>query len=197
MARTRADVAADVKRDAIVEVATRRFSEAGYDETSMTALAADAGVTVNTVYWYFDNKDGLLVAVAEHLRTRPTSRVPLETASFVDLLLAASNAFDEVGKIVTAVHARAQVSELVGAWHARYHEQAERALMTQASLHLERRGLAKLPDGSLRPLARLWVYALDGIITHGVPQAERRQLCEEMVAQLERTARDGAPRDSS
>ncbi|MEN0015934.1 MAG: helix-turn-helix domain-containing protein [Solirubrobacteraceae bacterium] len=193
MARTRADVATDVKREAILEVAMRRFSESGYDETSMTSVARDAGVTVNTVYWYFANKDALLVAVAEHLRTQPTGRVPSET-NFAELLLTASNAFDDVGKIVTAVHARAHVSELVGSWHADYHEGAERLLMAQANRHLESLGLSALTEPALRLLARLWVYALDGIITHGVPQDERRALCDEMVAQLERMARQASPR---
>lgn len=96
-----------------------------------------------------------------------------------------------VGKIVTAVQAHAQVSELVGSWHSRYHEQAERVPMTQATLHLERCALPGVPHESLRPLARLWVYALDGIITHGVRHAERRQLCHEMVTQLERMSREG------
>ncbi|MBO9532671.1 MAG: TetR/AcrR family transcriptional regulator [Solirubrobacteraceae bacterium] len=191
MARTRPDVAADVKRAAIVEIATRRFSEAGYEDTSMTSLAREAGVSVNTLYWYFENKDALLVAAAEQLRTRRPPGEVTESMSFVDRLVAASNSFDDVGRIVTAVHARMGISPTVGAWHAQYHLHAERILMKQASRHLESAGLPGLGEGALLRLARLWVYALDGIITHGLPQRDRRALCVEMVAQLELAAREG------
>ena len=39
----------EAKRDEIVQAAARLFTEAGFDATPMTQLAAAAGVTTNTV----------------------------------------------------------------------------------------------------------------------------------------------------
>jgi AcrR family transcriptional regulator len=50
-------------RAAILKAAHRRFLDAGYAATTMSAIAGDAGVSVETVYKAFANKAGLLKAV--------------------------------------------------------------------------------------------------------------------------------------
>ena len=39
------------------------FKEQGYEKTSMSSVAKAAGVAANTIYWYYANKDDLLIAV--------------------------------------------------------------------------------------------------------------------------------------
>jgi TetR/AcrR family transcriptional repressor of mexJK operon len=53
------------KRVAIVDAAREAFLETGYAETSMNRIAADAGVSIKTVYRHFDNKDELFSAVIQ------------------------------------------------------------------------------------------------------------------------------------
>jgi AcrR family transcriptional regulator len=49
-------------RDAIIEVARRKFGSRGYDATSLRSIATDANVDPALVIHYFGSKDGLFVA---------------------------------------------------------------------------------------------------------------------------------------
>ena len=60
----RREQAAQTRR-AIVAAASRLFLEHGYAGTTMTAIAAEAGVVVETVYRAFDGKVALFRAVVE------------------------------------------------------------------------------------------------------------------------------------
>lgn len=51
------------RRDHIVRIGAEHFSRDGYDRASMSAIAADAGVTRALVYHYFPGKESLLEAV--------------------------------------------------------------------------------------------------------------------------------------
>lgn len=53
------------KRRAIVEAAARAFLAAGYGPASMDAIAAEAGVSKQTVYSHFGAKDALFAAIVE------------------------------------------------------------------------------------------------------------------------------------
>jgi len=61
-------------REALEEAALRRFAVDGYDETSVDAIAADAGVSARTFFRYFATKDEVLDMGREErqagLRTR-------------------------------------------------------------------------------------------------------------------------------
>lgn len=50
-------------RDAIVEVAERRFLREGYHATTIAAIAEDAGVSVDLIYKSFGGKPGLIRAI--------------------------------------------------------------------------------------------------------------------------------------
>jgi AcrR family transcriptional regulator len=53
-------------RQRLLEVAIRRFAERGYRETSLSAIAREAGVTPAAVYAYAAGKEGLMRAAFEH-----------------------------------------------------------------------------------------------------------------------------------
>lgn len=53
------------KRALLVEAATHAFLEHGFAETSVNRIAADAGVSIKTLYRHFDNKDDLFSAVMQ------------------------------------------------------------------------------------------------------------------------------------
>jgi AcrR family transcriptional regulator len=77
-------------RKALVDVALRHFAERGYAATSLTAVAADAGIATSAVYHYFEGKEQLYEAVffavapqvwdqmAESVRDAPTMLAGIE-----------------------------------------------------------------------------------------------------------------------
>ncbi len=65
----------------IVSTAARSFGSAGYDATSIEAIAAEAGVAAGTVYNYFGTKHAILMAIV----TRDTEQALIAASSAVDL----------------------------------------------------------------------------------------------------------------
>jgi AcrR family transcriptional regulator len=53
------------KRTMIVDAALRAFLENGYAESSVNRIAAEAGVSIKTLYRHFENKDDLFSAVMQ------------------------------------------------------------------------------------------------------------------------------------
>jgi AcrR family transcriptional regulator len=51
-------------RQRILDAARKRFMRDGYEGATVRAIAADAGVDVAMVYYFFDNKEGLFTASA-------------------------------------------------------------------------------------------------------------------------------------
>ena len=54
-------------RDRICEVALEAIDEAGLESLSMRMLASALGVKASSLYYHFENKEGLLTGVAENL----------------------------------------------------------------------------------------------------------------------------------
>lgn len=65
--------AAEETRERILQAALARLSSSYYDDVTLDAIAADAGVTVQTVLRRFESKEGLVRAITE-------SRTPEVTA---------------------------------------------------------------------------------------------------------------------
>jgi AcrR family transcriptional regulator len=59
---------AAVTRSLILEVARRRFAEAGYAATAVRPIAEEAGVALQTLYTAFGSKQGLLLALVDTVR---------------------------------------------------------------------------------------------------------------------------------
>jgi TetR/AcrR family transcriptional regulator, mexJK operon transcriptional repressor len=58
---------AEVRVQVVLEVAKKRFLSAGYRETSLEAIARDAGVAKKTLYCHFGDKAGLFDAIVRKL----------------------------------------------------------------------------------------------------------------------------------
>jgi AcrR family transcriptional regulator len=52
-------------RDAILTAARRRFTEEGYERTTIRTVAADAGIDPSMVMRYYGSKDGLFSAAVD------------------------------------------------------------------------------------------------------------------------------------
>ena len=66
--------------DRIIEMAQRRFIKDGYGPTTISAVAEDAGVSVDTIYKSFGGKPGLIRAMAARALLG-SGRVPAEERS--------------------------------------------------------------------------------------------------------------------
>lgn len=62
-------------REALAEAALRRFAVDGYDETSVDAIAADAGVSARTFFRYFATKDEVLDMGREERQAELRARI--------------------------------------------------------------------------------------------------------------------------
>lgn len=63
--RTKAE--AQETRRAIMKAAMRQFSQQGWSATSLVDVAREAGVTRGAIYWHFENKAELLMALWQEL----------------------------------------------------------------------------------------------------------------------------------
>jgi AcrR family transcriptional regulator len=88
-------------RQLILETALRLFRERGYTETTMRAIAKEAGVAVGNAYYYFDSKEHLIQGFYD--RNQAAHRVAAEAA------LAASKDFAD--RLRGALHAGIDVNQ--------------------------------------------------------------------------------------
>lgn len=152
--------------------ATGLFTEAGYDDSSMAKVAAAAGVTPTTIYWYFADKDALLVAVLDHLLTEALEEAAAHLEDpWVDQVLWAVERLERYSKLVTVVHARTATSPTIDEWHEGFH-----ALMdTMLADALAKAGAAA---EDVEAMTRMSVFVVEGLLTHPLPPPDRRKIIE-------------------
>lgn len=77
------------KHKAIVKAATKLFLKHGYSKTSMDAIAEEAGVTKQTIYSHFVNKDGLFTEMvsAQCRKHTPDESILQDTEATVEELM--------------------------------------------------------------------------------------------------------------
>jgi AcrR family transcriptional regulator len=88
--RARAE-AVEATRDRIARAALTRFLADAYDDVTIASVAADAGVSHQTVLNHFDSKEGLFLAAADmfsgEIAENHERRRPPDAASAVALLI--------------------------------------------------------------------------------------------------------------
>lgn len=163
------------KRAELVDAARRLFIEDGYDATSMASLARAAGVAPNTIYWYFGDKDDLLVAVLDAVMADALA----EYATVIDRPIAEQmlwtvRQLQQLQRLVTTVHARIGRSETLNAWHDAFHATTEGLL--RASIE------HAVPADALDAEVRIAVFAVEGLLTHAMSAPEQRAICAQLAA---------------
>jgi len=89
----------NIKRQSIIEGATRMFLQYGFNASNMDKIAQEAPVSKATLYKYFDSKDALLLAVIENLSDHLFQAVDaalIETESIENTLKKIATAFVEL-----------------------------------------------------------------------------------------------------
>jgi AcrR family transcriptional regulator len=176
MARIKREQDRDEKRDEIVAAARQLFVEEGYEATSISRLAGAAGVAANTIYWYFKDKDEVLVAVLDaELSARMGEYLGLRAISPPERLLWVVNQFEQVSRLVGTVHSRLTQSPAINAWHDRFHTVSEQLLRLE--LHN-----AGIEPQKVDALVKISVFTVEGLLAHPLPEEQKRAICAALVA---------------
>lgn len=172
MPRNRRPRDRDEKLAEIVGAAARLFGEAGYEQTSMARIAQAAGVTPNTIYWYVEDKDALLVAALDRLLEEGAEDFALQASSpLVEQVLWMLERLRQHRTLIGVVHARSERSPVVASWHEGFH-----ALMDGiVTSHLAQQGVAQREQDAT---ARLVTFAVEGLLAHPTDPADTRAVLE-------------------
>lgn len=172
---SKSDQERSAKRDEIKAAAQKLFIEEGYEATSMSRLAAAAGVAPNTIYWYFRDKDEVLVAVlSAEFSSRMSSYLLLQGVSPVDRLCWVVTQLESVRRLVGTVHSRLESSEAIRTWHDRFHALSEEAL------RIELKQAAVAPE-KIEARVKIGVFTIEGILSHPLSDADKRAICEALL----------------
>lgn len=177
MARNKRDIDSQVKRDEIVAHACVLFAANGFDATSMAMISRAAGVAPNTIYWYFEGKDDVLLAVADQLLAQGAA--DYKARSFRSNLQRLTWLMARLGEhegIIHAIHARVDASPVVREWHDRYHATLDAYLveaLTQSGLAPERAQL----------MATVGTFVVEGLLSHPHSSVQRKAVLAWLAGQ--------------
>ncbi|MFJ2668836.1 TetR/AcrR family transcriptional regulator [Nocardia fluminea] len=175
MPRNRRPRDREEKRAEIVVAARRLFTEEGYDAASMARIAREAGVVSNTLYWYFQDKDAVLITVLDAILADSTAAYSeILDSGLADRLLWLVTELEQLGRLVNTVHARAKESEAIAAWHEQFHALAEGLFRTE----LIELGI---PADDVDPLVSMGVFVVEGLLTHPVQEPDKRAVIEALL----------------
>ncbi|MFF7945087.1 TetR/AcrR family transcriptional regulator [Nocardia gamkensis] len=175
MPRNRRPQDREEKRAEIVVAARRLFVEEGYEAASMARIARDAGVVSNTLYWYFQDKDAVLIAVLDAvLADSMASYSDILDSSLADRLLWLVGELEQLGRLVSTVHTRAAESAAIREWHEQFHALAE-GLFRAELIELG------VPTDGVDPLVTMGVFVVEGLLTHPAAAPQRRAVIETLL----------------
>lgn len=177
MPRNRQDRTKQAKRDEIVAAASSLFLSEGYDGASMSKIAAAAGLTPNTLYWYFGDKDELFVAAADLyldvLLEQHTTVAGRPLARQLEWLV---DSLRPVRHLVATVHDRVSRSPQVARWHSGFHTQVEGLFEAQLA--------HTVPGGRRDAEATVVTFAIEGAVTHDLDSGATADLCDSLAQRL-------------
>lgn len=175
MAQTKRDRDRAEKRDEIIAAARTLFIECGYDDASISRLAAAAGVAANTIYWYFKDKDDVLVAVLDaEFNDGVSEYLKQSIMDPAERLFWVVQRLERVSRLVSTVHSRLGASEAILRWHDRFHAISEgvlRVTLQQAGVTTER----------IDARTKISVFAIEGLLAHPMNEENKRRVCRELV----------------
>lgn len=163
------------KRAELIRAARHLFLQDGYDATPINRIAQSAGVTPNTIYWYFRDKDELLLAVLEAVLLDGLADYQQQrTAPLADQLVWLVERLAQASGLMTTLHNRIRVSPVLNAWHDRFHSLLEHLLQTQLPAPLP----ANVRDAEIRIIS----FSLEGLVSHLIPAVAVRDTCAALAA---------------
>lgn len=168
MAKNRREIDSEHKRQEILLAARQLLLAEGYDATSMSRLAKEAGVAPNTLYWYFKDKDELLIAILDELVAEAlTEYLSVQAQSLDKQLLWLLDKFDAVPHVITTVHNRMNFAESIKTWHQSFHFMLESLVVNQLML-------LGLKQEECVAAAKIATFVVEGLLSHHAGDASER-----------------------
>ena len=168
MAKNRREIDSEHKRQEILLAARQLLLAEGYDATSMSRLAKEAGVAPNTLYWYFKDKDELLIAILDELVAEALAEyLSVQAQSLDKQLLWLLDKFDAVPHVITTVHNRMNFAESIKTWHQSFHFMLESLVVNQLMLH-------GLKQEECVIAAKIATFVVEGLLSHHAGDASER-----------------------
>ncbi|HSP28463.1 MAG TPA: TetR/AcrR family transcriptional regulator [Ilumatobacteraceae bacterium] len=172
----------------ILAAAARIFDERGYRSTTTNHVAAEAGVSIGSLYQYFPNKDALLVALAEQHLAAAAARFGGELARMREEQPALDDTVRSLVELTIALNDSSRLHAILFSDCPRTPALTQRLdqftelLVSEVSWHLERTA-----SGGSDPLlrARLVITAVDAAVHEVVlgqpPGRDRTAATAELV----------------
>ncbi len=177
MPRNRQDQTKQAKRDEIVAAASSLFVAEGYDGASMGKIAAAAGLTPNTLYWYFSDKDELFAAVADlYLDLLLQQHATVAGQPLAEQFVWLVDSLRPVRHLVATVHARVASSPRIAEWHSGFHSQVEALFEEQLTLEIS----GEQRDAEVAVVT----FAIEGAVTHDLDPGATADLCHSLGQRL-------------
>lgn len=168
--------AAEEKRAEIVAAARRLFIEDGYDATSMSRLAKEAGVAPNTIYWYFQDKDDVLIAVLTSVMADVWPQYEgIASQPIAARVLWVVGQLTEMSRLVTTVHSRVEHSAAVAEWHQNFH--AITGSLLQYELHS-----AGVPPSTVDAEVMIGIFTVEGLLMHNQDEGRQRAIIDALTS---------------
>ena len=165
------------KRVELLTQARRLYIDNGYEDTSMAALAKAAGVAGNTIYWYFTDKDDVLLAVLDAvLSDVMTDYQQVANAPLEEQLGWVVRQLQQLHRLVNTVHARAAHSPAIDQWHTGFHAITESMFRTT----LEQMGVGQ---SGIEAEIKIGVFTIEGLLTHALDEAQQQAICKRLAEQ--------------
>jgi AcrR family transcriptional regulator len=180
--QNRRSVPKEQKRDELLAAAGALFVVEGYEAASVSRIARAAGVTTNTLYWYFQDKDELLVAAGEvYLQALLTGHASKASESLAEQLEWIVEQLRPIRHLVATVHSRLTLSTAIAEWHTRFHHTVEELF--------ERQLPGPIPASARAQEAAAATFALEGAVMHNLDPTTTRQLCGNVAERLLQASR--------
>lgn len=171
----------EAKRGELVAAARHLFIGNGYENTSMATLAKAAGVAGNTIYWYFADKDAVLLAVLDDVLTEALGDYGrVATEPLEDQLVWVVRQLQQMQRLVNTVHARAAHSAAVDEWHNGFHAITE-------GMFRETLVRAGVDHAGIDVEVKIGVFAVEGLLTHGLDDEQQQAICRRLAEQWTRS----------
>ncbi|MCC8930054.1 MAG: AcrR family transcriptional regulator [Rhodococcus sp. (in: high G+C Gram-positive bacteria)] len=181
----------DAKRADIVGVAREMFVSDGFERTSISRLAKAVGITPNTLYWYFKDKDDILVAVLALIAAEDaTDYAAVADRPLGERLAWLVDRLQRVGPLVSTVHDRAAKSAVIDEWHNGFHAFAE-------SLFTADVAASGLSGQAADAMIRIGTFVVEGLLTHAPSPEASRAVIDELVHAVSHRAPSGDAHGSS
>ncbi len=149
----------------------------------------EAGVAANTIYWYFEDKDDVLVAVLSAVMADVWPMYQAVAGEPIsERVLWIVRRLTEMRSLVTTVHARVPHSPKVAEWHNNFH------VLTSVLFRAELEAAGVSPE-TVDAEVMIAVFTVEGLLMHTADENEQRTVCQTLASRWP-SAADQSPRSS-